>query len=388
MELTTSVPSYLLVMGREVTGVRVEHKPSPIKMKPNVVSHDTGHEISVKVAGVSVEEKDHQVKEGTADKASAQNHQENQEILGVKSTNFRAEKNEVKATKVEDQKSVSPVKPALGSATMANIRVKNSVQEPLDMASEKRASVRSMVAESPVVAENSSPKEKSTHSPSSAKKSMPSSPSVSRKHLDDDDNWSLASSAASVRMRGSRTTVAVAPTFRSDERLEKRKEFYSKLEEKHKALEVERQEYEARTKEEEQAAIKQLRKTMVFRANPVPDFYYTGPPPKKELKKLPTTRAISPKFGRRKSFGDVVSSSSEEKTTCRRAHRYSLGGNTKEGSATSTPTATPRKKDQPCQRSSNGNARVMDRLNQTKEEAVKAVTEKIEQTNSDISVEL
>lgn len=279
-------------MGREVTGIQVVHNSSPVKVKPNAASN-VAHDA--------------------------------------------AEKHEEKSTSVGDQKSSSPL--ASGPETVGNVQIKHPAPKPCDVESDKRACVSPIAAETPVSGESS---------PIYARKSQLNSPFVPRKLLDDDDNWSMASSiAASVRSTRSRTTVAVAPTFKSTERLERRREFYAKLEEKHRALEAERREYEARTKEEEEAAIKQLRKSMIVRAKPVPSFYYEPPLPKKELKKVPTTRAKSPNIGRRRSCSDAVRSSPEDKAVvCGRALRHSLGAYTKEGL---TPTSTPRKKDHNCQ---------------------------------------
>ncbi|KAL2942604.1 Protein WVD2-like 2 [Bienertia sinuspersici] len=242
--------------------------------------------------------------------------------------------------------------------------MKNAPQKPTDVVVDKQVWESPRAAESPV-----SPTPSNSKSPSSARKSQPTTPIIPRKPSDDDDNWSMASSARTTR---SRATVAVAPTFTCTERLEKRKEYYAKLEEKRKALEAEKQESEARTKEDEAAAIKQLRKNMMFRANPVPNFYYEKPPPKKELKKLPTTRAVSPKFGRRKSCSDAIRPPSEDKVSVR-ASRRSLGSQ-REGS-TSTPTSNPKKKD----------PLVKGRLKQVKE-TTKNTPKMTEQTNPDIAV--
>lgn len=184
-----------------------------------------------------------------------------------RSNYYDAQKTVAKKQNRRERKSPQRMKSEKQSPQAATPTIRSLLRTP------KREDSESCNSRSNLASKSSSEKEPKL------KKVVESQPSGSKKveprALQSANRFKQTASMAKPDTRISTATF----NFKSGERAERRKEFYMKLEEKMHAKEAQMNQIQARTQEKTEAEIKQFRKSLNFKATPMPSFYHSAGSP-------------------------------------------------------------------------------------------------------------
>ncbi|XP_010427908.1 PREDICTED: protein WVD2-like 7 [Camelina sativa] len=123
---------------------------------------------------------------------------------------------------------------------------------------------------------------------SRTRKTIESQPKTSKKT---ETRTPIATNRLKTSTNSSKLQMSTGSTsfrFKCSERAEKRKEFYMKVEEKIHAKKTETNQVQAKTQQKAEAEMKQFRKSLNFKATPMPSFYNTSTRPGSHNKREPS----------------------------------------------------------------------------------------------------
>ncbi|KAM1960287.1 hypothetical protein EV2_021201 [Malus domestica] len=198
------------------------------------------------------------------------------ESLHSSSSKLKAGKEcKISKSRVKSKASISPVKRSISSESSKDCTKNSNTREREGTRRKTAIPTTQSVPRTPKSEESTNLKGKFAHESRSGKKLGEPQPPAVKPESRGRKKANRLHQRVNLTKSNIRSSVATF-NFKSSERAERRKEFFTKMEEKMHAKEDEMNKIQAKKQEKAEAEMRQLRKSLNFKAAPMPSFYHVA----------------------------------------------------------------------------------------------------------------